>query len=121
VRRRLDGMFDHRHAVTRDDLAAHGALAGRALTLELRGAPSAGTMGVAVAAFLATGGHELRGDVPLMGFEPGARTGAVDAVIAFDGRAVRVGSTAVDVGDDPVAGPRALMPALERIVALDNA
>ena len=58
VRRRLDAMFAYRHAVTASDLRRHGRYRDRPrLTVAVTG--SRGLIGTELAAFLATGGHQV--------------------------------------------------------------
>ena len=58
VRALLDRMFEYRHRVTADDLAAHAACrGGRAMKVAITG--SSGLVGSALVPFLTTGGHEV--------------------------------------------------------------
>jgi uncharacterized protein (TIGR01777 family) len=58
VRALLDRMFEYRHRVTADDLAAHVACrGGRAMKVAITG--SSGLVGSALVPFLTTGGHEV--------------------------------------------------------------
>ncbi|MCB0877566.1 MAG: SRPBCC family protein [Thermoleophilia bacterium] len=67
VRRRLDSMFDHRHAVTRNDVSAHTAASLEPLRIELVGRWRDRALQQQVAAFLATGGHLVATPRPLAG------------------------------------------------------
>lgn len=57
VRRRLERMFAYRHAVTRDDIAAHTRAALPPMRIAITGAT--GLVGRALAAYLATAGHTI--------------------------------------------------------------
>ena len=67
VRARLRSMFDHRHAITRDDLAAHGPSGLDPIKVELAGLWTDEQLQLQVAAFLATGGHDVASPRPLAG------------------------------------------------------
>lgn len=116
VEAKLRPMFDHRHAVTAADLAAHRAAALEPLRVELRG-PWAGRLGTQLAAFLSTGGHDVAGQVELVGADLLPAHASPDAVVERGtGRTVRVHSPAtgdqpivVEAADDPVAGPRQVL------------
>ncbi len=58
VRRRLERMFEYRHATTAADLAAHAKYRGEPLDVCISG--STGLIGSTLASFLAAGGHRVR-------------------------------------------------------------
>ena len=58
VRRKLDRLFDYRHRITADDIAAHGRAAGAA-PMRILVTGSSGLVGSALAPFLTTGGHSV--------------------------------------------------------------
>jgi len=70
AQRRLERLFDFRHARTRDDLERHAAYAGRPrLKVAIGGA--SGFVGAHLAAFLTSGGHEVVRLTRRRGREPG--------------------------------------------------
>lgn len=115
VRRKLTPMFEHRHAITVGDLAAHRAAALDPLLIDLRGAGEH-PLGVQLAAFLLTGGHEVAGDVTIVGAELPAAHASADAVVTLDGDEARVivgtADTLVLLDGDPVDGPRRVLAAI---------
>ena len=102
VRGRLDRMFDYRHAVTELDLRRHRAAAGRTLTVLVSG--SSGLVGMALCAYLSTGGHTVRRLVrrsprnsgeyrwdPLTGAVDPAAVEGCDAVVHLAGEGIASG------------------------------
>jgi ligand-binding SRPBCC domain-containing protein len=123
VRRRLDPMFDHRHAVTVEDLLAHREAALSPLLVQLDGIwPE--PLGLQLAAFLSTGGHDVAGDVSIVGATVEARHAIPDVTVTWTGeRAVMVVAAAgepvvVDTNDDPVTTPRIILRSIVRAVAV---
>ena len=57
VRPRLERMFDYRHTLLRDDLAAHAGFPGLRLHIAVTGA--SGLLGSSLIPFLTTGGHRV--------------------------------------------------------------
>lgn len=120
---KLQPMFEHRHAVTADDLAAHRDAGLELLQVELRG-PWSERLGRQVAAFLSTGGHDVAAPVDLAGAGLPESHASPDVVVERgSGRTVRVhgdgGSepVVVESADDPVAGPRQVLAAIARLRA----
>jgi uncharacterized protein (TIGR01777 family) len=101
VRRKVRRMLDYRHALLRDDLAAHGRATLPPLHVAITGAT--GVIGRALAAFLTTGGHRVTrvvrgrpapGDVawdPAAGTIDAAGLEGVDAVVHLAGENVGAG------------------------------
>lgn len=129
VRRTLNRLFDHRHAVTTADLERHAAVADRGgppLRIAVTGA--SGLIGRALAPFLTTGGHtvlrlvrhaatapdEVHWD-PATGAIDSAALEGVDAVIHLAGEPVAERWTAAHkraIRDSRVNGTRLLATAL---------
>src|SRR6185369_2137854 len=70
VRRRLARLFDYRHRVTAQDLAAHARAGDQKMKILVSG--SSGLIGTALVPFLTTGGHEVVHLVRAGGGQPGA-------------------------------------------------
>ncbi|MCW2972238.1 MAG: hypothetical protein JWN72_511 [Thermoleophilia bacterium] len=115
VERKLAPMFAHRHAVTRDDLTAHAAAALDPLLIELVD-PRPARATTQLAAFLLTGGHELIGDVDIVGHVAGERSAAEVRITCtaagFDIEHAGGASVHVDRSRDAVADPRRVLAAL---------
>jgi uncharacterized protein YbjT (DUF2867 family) len=117
-------MFEYRHRVTADDLAAHAACrGGRAMKVAITG--SSGLVGSALVPFLTTGGHEVvrlvrrapRGKDEVR-WDPEARTidaaalEGIDAVVNLSGENIaerrwsgaRKAATVEPAGADPAPG-----------------
>lgn len=111
VRRRLERMFVHRHAVTGGDLEAHAACPMPAGTVVQIAPGGSRSMAVQLAAFLATGGALPRGVEGIIGLDDALEAAGEAAVrVELEGMRATVSAgdrlTTVDIGDDPVAGPR---------------
>jgi uncharacterized protein len=102
MRRKLERMFDYRHATLASDMARHQAAPRAPLTVAVSGAT--GLIGRQLCAFLSTGGHRVlrlvrraaRGDGeiawdPANGTIDGARLDGVDAVVHLAGANVGEG------------------------------
>jgi uncharacterized protein len=121
VRRRLEGMFEHRHAITRDDLAAHAHAGLAPLRIDVDGSWP-GSLDVQVAAFLSTGGHDVGGSVELVGEESIGDRAPADVVVTGRGQQhveIAAGDDArviLDSLDDPVTAPRAVLATIGQLV-----
>ncbi|MBC7462179.1 MAG: SRPBCC family protein [Thermoleophilia bacterium] len=115
VELKLAPMFTHRHAVTRDDLAAHAAAGLAPLRIELVDPHGSRAM-TQLAAFLLTGGHEVSGDVDIVGHEQGEPPAAdiriVSAATGLDIERVGAASMHLELSGDAVADPRRVLAAL---------
>ncbi|MCW2924741.1 MAG: hypothetical protein JWM98_2145 [Thermoleophilia bacterium] len=88
VLRRLEPMFEHRHAITTDDLASH-ARAGGVRRVAVRGA-AAHPLGLQLVAFLLTGGHEVAADVTISDHDLPTELAGPHAVVELEPRVARV-------------------------------
>lgn len=130
LRRRLNRAFTWRHARTRTDLARHRALPGPPLRVAISGA--SGLVGTEVAAFLSTGGHEVRRLVRSRGGEPGeifwdpvageidaAALEGCDAVVHLAGESIAAGRWTAErkrrIRDSRVDGTRLIARTLARL------
>ena len=115
VTRKLTPMFEHRHAVTVGDLQAHREAALGPLLINLNGAREH-PLGVQIAAFLLTGGHDVATDVAILGAELEKQHASPDVVVTLAGSdaALRVDAaeTRTPIGSDPVDAPRRILAAI---------
>lgn len=115
VERKLAPMFAHRHGVTRDDLTAHAAAALDPMRIELVD-PRPTRAATQLAAFLLTGGHELIGDVDIVGHVTGERSPAEVRITCtaagFDIDHADGATAHVEGSGDAVADPRRVLVAL---------
>lgn len=118
---RLDPMFDHRHAVTLDDLTTHRDLALPALTVVVEGG-AGHPLGEQLVAFLLTGGHAVASDVEIAGLDAPRTFADPDAtIILADGTVHVVGTTgraehAIGAAPDTTVEPRSVLRALAPLV-----
>lgn len=99
IRRKLERLFEYRHAVTRDDLAAHAAAEG-AGSMDIVVTGATGLVGSPLCAMLTTGGHRVvravrrpagPGEVtwdPERGSAEFGSSGPADAIIHLAGESV---------------------------------
>jgi uncharacterized protein (TIGR01777 family) len=103
IRRRIDRMFQYRHATTVDDLAAHASYAGKK-TMHIAMTGSHGLVGSSLLPLLTTGGHRVtrlvRGS-PAEGEVKWDPQGAV-----FDARALDGVDAVVHLAGENIAGAR---------------
>jgi ligand-binding SRPBCC domain-containing protein len=115
VERRLKRMFDHRHAVTAADLAAHQAAALGTLDVRVDGAGHT-DLGTQLVAFLLTGGHNVASNATIVGYEPRAfERPDVQVTLARETAHVELANGASSTGEltgDPVEDPRRVLAAI---------
>ncbi|MEN6494294.1 MAG: TIGR01777 family oxidoreductase [Thermoguttaceae bacterium] len=131
VRRRLEQMFQYRHATTIADLAAHAKYQGEPLEVCLSG--SSGLIGSTLASFLRSGGHGVRrivrkepdGDPNVIAWDSAHGTleaeklEGADAVVHLAGESIASGrwteAKRTRIRESRVQGTRELAAALSRL------
>lgn len=132
VRRKLNRLFDYRHRMTAEDIAAHRG-AGTAAAMRILVTGSSGLVGSALLPFLTTGGHRVARLVrrpeqaqaaaipwsPHTGIaDPGALEG-LDAVVHLAGENIATGrwtpQKKAAIRDSRVQGTRVLCEALAKL------
>lgn len=131
VERQLARLFDYRHRVTADDLAAHAAATHGAprATMKILISGSRGLVGSSLAPFLTTGGHTVTrlvrgtagpGEIawdPAKGVADPARLEGFDAVVHLAGESIASRwseAKKARIRESRVAGTRSLAEALVR-------
>ena len=115
VERRLRPMFEHRHAVTAGDLAAHQAAGLDALDVRVDGAGHTPT-GTQLVAFLLTGGHNVASNAAIVGYTPTPfERPDVQVTLARESAHVELANGASSTSTltgDPVEDPRRVLAAI---------
>ncbi len=132
VRRKLNRLFDYRHRITAEDIAAHQG-AGTAAPLRILVTGASGLVGAALVPFLTTGGHGItrlvrRADQvsenailwsPQAGIADLGALEGLDAVVHLAGESLATGRWTqpkkAAIRDSRVQGTRALCEALAKL------